>query len=288
MVYNHTAEGNHHGPDAELPRHRQRRLLPPRPRRPQPLRRLHGHRQHARTRVHPRDAAADHGQPAVLGHRDARRRLPLRPGLGAGARAARRRQAGRPSSTSSTRTRSSARSSSSPSRGTWARAATRWATSRSAGPSGTAATATRCAASGAATGGQAAELAYRLTGSSDLYAEGGRLPHASINFVTAHDGFTLADLVSYERKHNEANGEDNRDGDRPQRVAQLRRRGRDRRPGGPGARARQQRNLLATLLLSQGVPMLLGGDEMGRSQGGNNNAYCPGQRDQLVRLGPDR
>ena len=88
------------------------------------------------------------------------------------------------------------------------------------------------------TGGQAAELAYRLTGSSDLYAQGGRLPHASINFVTAHDGFTLADLVSYERKHNEANGEDNRDGDDHNESLQLRRRGPDRRPGRPARRGR--------------------------------------------------
>jgi glycogen operon protein len=124
------------------------------------------------------------------------------------------------------------------------------------------------------TGGQAAELAYRLTGSSDLYAQGGRLPHASINFVTAHDGFTLADLVSYERKHNEANGEDNRDGEDHNESLNFGVEGPTTDPDIREARARQQRNLLATLLLSQGVPMLLGGDEMGRSQGGNNNAYA--------------
>ena len=124
------------------------------------------------------------------------------------------------------------------------------------------------------TGWQAAELAYRLTGSSDLYAEGGRLPHASINFVTAHDGFTLADLVSYERKHNEANGEDNRDGDDHNESLNFGVEGATNDPEVLEQRARQQRNMLATLLLSQGVPMLLGGDEMGRSQGGNNNAYA--------------
>ena len=124
------------------------------------------------------------------------------------------------------------------------------------------------------TGGQAAELAYRLTGSSDLYAQGGRLPHASINFVTAHDGFTLADLVSYERKHNEANGEDNRDGDDHNESMSFGVEGPTDDPEVLEARARQQRNFLATLLLSQGVPMLLAGDELGRSQGGNNNAYA--------------
>jgi isoamylase len=124
------------------------------------------------------------------------------------------------------------------------------------------------------TGGQTAELAYRLTGSSDLYAEGGRLPHASINFVTAHDGFTLADLVSHERKHNEANGEDNRDGEEHNESLNFGVEGPTDDPVISEARARQQRNLLATLLLSQGVPMLLGGDELGRTQGGNNNAYA--------------
>ncbi|HEY7525699.1 MAG TPA: glycogen debranching protein GlgX [Candidatus Limnocylindria bacterium] len=124
------------------------------------------------------------------------------------------------------------------------------------------------------TGGQAAELGYRLTGSSDLYAQGGRLPHASINFVTAHDGFTLADLVSYEGKHNEANGEDNRDGESNNESMNFGVEGPTSDPAVLEARARQQRNLLATLFLSQGVPMLLGGDEMGRTQGGNNNAYA--------------
>ncbi|HKS30450.1 MAG TPA: glycogen debranching protein GlgX [Pyrinomonadaceae bacterium] len=117
-------------------------------------------------------------------------------------------------------------------------------------------------------------LAYRLTGSSDLYERSGRRPYASINFVTAHDGFTLRDLVSYNEKHNEANGEENRDGtddnlsfnygvEGPTEDAQI-----------ESVRARQQRNFLATMLLSQGVPMLQAGDELGRTQGGNNNAYC--------------
>jgi glycogen operon protein len=118
------------------------------------------------------------------------------------------------------------------------------------------------------------EFAYRLTGSSDLYEGTGRRPFASINFVTAHDGFTLDDLVSYNCKHNEANGEENRDGEDDNRSWNSGNEG----PTGDGAilelRARQKRNFLATLLLSQGVPMLLGGDEIGRTQHGNNNAYC--------------
>jgi glycogen operon protein len=123
-------------------------------------------------------------------------------------------------------------------------------------------------------GGVLSELATRLSGSSDLYEQSGRRPYASVNFVTAHDGFTLLDLVSYTEKHNEANGEGNADGENhnlswncgaegptsDRRVMEL--------------RERQRRNLMATLLLSVGVPMISGGDEMGRTQGGNNNAYC--------------
>jgi isoamylase len=119
-----------------------------------------------------------------------------------------------------------------------------------------------------------AELAYRLTGSSDLYSGEGRSPHSSVNFVTAHDGFTLADLVSYNTKHNEANGDDNRDGADDNRSWNCGVEGPTDDPEVLELRRRQERNLLATLLLSQGVPMLLGGDEMGRTQGGNNNGYC--------------
>jgi glycogen operon protein len=122
--------------------------------------------------------------------------------------------------------------------------------------------------------GQVGSLAYRLTGSSDLYARTGRRPSASVNFITAHDGFTLHDLVSYNEKHNDANGEANRDG-HPENLSWN--------CGCEGAtedaailtlRERQKRNFLATLVLSQGVPMLLAGDERGRTQQGNNNAYC--------------
>ncbi len=118
------------------------------------------------------------------------------------------------------------------------------------------------------------ELASRLTGSSDLYQADSRRPSASINFVTAHDGFTLADLVSYNEKHNEANGEGGNDGERHNRSWNCGVEGPTDDPDVLALRGRQQRNLLTTLLLSQGVPMLLGGDELSRSQGGNNNAYC--------------
>ena len=123
-------------------------------------------------------------------------------------------------------------------------------------------------------GGQVAELAYRLSGSSDLYEGGGRRPHASINFVTAHDGFTLHDLVSYSQKHNEANGEDNADGTDDNLSWNCGVEGPTTKPSIVALRERQKLNILATLLLSQGVPMLCGGDEIGRTQRGNNNAYC--------------
>ncbi|AEW96620.1 MULTISPECIES: glycogen debranching protein GlgX [Streptomycetaceae] len=119
-----------------------------------------------------------------------------------------------------------------------------------------------------------ADLGYRLSGSSDLYAWGGRAPYASVNFVTAHDGFTLRDLVSYDHKHNEANGEENRDGTDDNRSWNCGTEGDPAPPEVTALRLRQIRNLLATLLLSAGVPMLVAGDELGRTQGGNNNAYC--------------
>src|SRR5205807_600271 len=122
--------------------------------------------------------------------------------------------------------------------------------------------------------GRIGEVAYRLTGSPELYQDDGRRPYASVNFITSHDGFTLNDLVSYNDKHNEANGEDNRDGsdhniswnhgvEGPTDDVKI-----------SALRERQKRNFLATLLLSQGVPMLCGGDEIGRTQRGNNNAFC--------------
>ena len=118
------------------------------------------------------------------------------------------------------------------------------------------------------------EFAARLTGSSDLYQDDGRKPYASINFVTAHDGFVLRDLVSYNEKHNEANGENNQDGESHNRSWNLGAEGPTDDPEVNAKRSRQQRNFLTTLLVSQGVPMIVGGDELGRTQQGNNNAYC--------------
>jgi glycogen operon protein len=118
------------------------------------------------------------------------------------------------------------------------------------------------------------EFASRFTGSADLYEHSGRRPVASINFVTAHDGFTLRDLVSYNEKHNDANGEDNNDGESHNRSWNSGVEGPTDDPKVLGLRARQQRNFIATLLLSQGVPLLLHGDELGRTQLGNNNTYA--------------
>jgi glycogen operon protein len=122
--------------------------------------------------------------------------------------------------------------------------------------------------------GTLSDFAYRITGSSDLYQHDGRKPYASINFITAHDGFTLCDLVSYNEKHNEANGDSNSDGDDHNNSWNMGAEGPTDDPAINTLRERQLRNFLATLLLSQGVPMISGGDEFSRSQRGNNNAYC--------------
>src|SRR5262245_57384774 len=139
-------------------------------------------------------------------------------------------------------------------------------------------------------GGTVSELATRLSGSNDLYAHSGRQPYASINFVTAHDGFTLADLVSYNDKHNEANLEENRDGENNNLSWNCGLEGPTDDPAINILRSQQVRNVLATLILSQGVPMISHGDELGRSQNGNNNAYC--QDNELTwidwNLTPDR
>lgn len=123
-------------------------------------------------------------------------------------------------------------------------------------------------------GDQVSQLATRLTGSSDLFGKRGKGPHASINFVTCHDGFTLRDLVCYQDKHNEANGEDNRDGSNNNSSRNFGVEGPSQDPLVEERRWRQQKSMLTTLFLSRGIPMLLGGDELGRTQGGNNNAYC--------------
>src|SRR5579872_3945494 len=120
-------------------------------------------------------------------------------------------------------------------------------------------------------GGTLSDFANRLTGSSDLYQHDGRKPYASINFITAHDGFTLQDLVSYNDKHNEANGENNRDGADDNNSWNCGAEGPTDDPGIIALRERQKRNLIATLMFSQGVPMILGGDELSHSKNGNNN-----------------
>jgi glycogen operon protein len=122
--------------------------------------------------------------------------------------------------------------------------------------------------------GRIGDMAYRLTGSPDFYEHHGRRPYASVNFVTAHDGFTLNDLVSYNEKHNELNGDENRDGDNNNQSWNCGVEGPTNEPHVNVLRDRQRRNFLTTLFLSQGVPMLCGGDEWGRTQNGNNNAYC--------------
>jgi isoamylase len=123
-------------------------------------------------------------------------------------------------------------------------------------------------------GGLVSELATRLAGSSDLYEQSGRRPYASVNFVTSHDGFTLQDLVSYNAKHNEPNGDNNADGDSQNNSWNCGVEGTTTNPDVLVLRERQKRNLMATMMLSQGVPMISGGDELSRSQQGNNNAYC--------------
>jgi len=136
-------------------------------------------------------------------------------------------------------------------------------------------------------GGKIGEFARRLTGSSDLYEASGRKPHASINFITAHDGFTLADLVSYDHKHNDANGENNQDGHNNNLSWNCGVEGPTTDPEISALRARQRRNFIATLMLSQGVPMLVAGDEIGRTQHGNNNAYCQDNETSWVDWGVD-
>ena len=136
-------------------------------------------------------------------------------------------------------------------------------------------------------GGVVSELATRLAGSSDLYSQSGRRPYASINFVTSHDGFTLNDLVSYNEKHNEANLENNQDGDNNNLSWNCGVEGPHDDPAILALREQQKRNFLATLFLSQGVPMLCGGDEFSRTQQGNNNAYCQDNATELDGLGLD-
>ena len=273
VVFNHTCEGDELGPTVCFRGHRQRDLLLA-GRRQAVLPRLHGQRPDdqcgapGRPRPHPR-------RPALLGDGDARRRLPLRSRLGA-----------RPGSSTaaswptppcwsaSPKIRSCATPSSSPKPG-MPQVPIRWARSRSAaGRNGMAAFAMTCAGSGAGMRECWAPSPAGSAGSSDLYAGSGKGPECSINFVTCHDGFTLNDLVSYERKHNEANGEDNRDGADENYSANYGVEGESDDPAVEAVRRRQIKNFLLTLAISRGVPMLLGGDEFRRTQRGNNNAYC--------------
>ena len=216
-------------PDAELQGHRQRGVLPARGGRPLDVPGLHRHRE-LDEHAPPARAAAHHGLAALLGDRDARRRVPLRPRRHAGPRAPRGRPALgvlRPHPAGPGRAR---RSSSSPSPGTWGRGATRSATSRRCGRSGTASSATRCATTGCTQHTTALrDFGYRFTGSSDLYESSSRRPSASVNFVTAHDGFTLADLVSLrpQAQRGQRRGQPRRH--RRQPLVEPRRRGPDRR-----------------------------------------------------------
>ena len=298
VVFNHTAEAGPPGPDAVPPRPRQPRLLPARSRRPQPLHRHDRLRQLAQRRPPAcLQLIMDSLRYWVDG--DARRRLPLRPGRRPGPPGRRLRpplgllrpgRAGPGRVAGQAHRRAVGRR---PGRQLRPRAA-----SRRCGASGTAATATPCATSGAASDGLLGEFATRLTGSADLFGGSRRRPTASVNLITVHDGFTLRDLVSYDRKHNEANGEDNRDGTDDNRSWNCGAEGRPTTPQVVDLRQRASRALLATLLLSFGVPLLLGGDEIGRTQRGNNNAYCQDNEitwfdwshvdEDLLRLHPPR
>ncbi|CAM5679103.1 Glycogen debranching enzyme [Streptomyces antimycoticus] len=272
--------GQSSGPHALLPGPGQRLVLPAD--RGPPV--LHGHHRH---RELPADAlaartAADHGLAALLGDRDACGRLPLRSGGDAGPAVP---------------------------RGGPAVVVLRSGPAGSGGESGEADRRTLGRRRGRLSGRQLpplwtewngkfrdtvrdlwrgeprtlAEFASRLTGSSDLYQGDGRRPLASVNFVTCHDGFTLRDLVSYDEKHNEANGESNQDGESYNRSWNCGVEGETDDPAVRTLRERQMRNFVATLMLSQGVPMLSHGDEFGRTQGGNNNAYCQDNEVSWVR-----
>ena len=286
VVYNHTAEGGPDGPSYsfrgldDVGFYKRsgtvgRRLLG-----------RHRLRQHRR-RHQPRRAAADHGLAALLGDRDARRRVPLRPRLGAGAHRARRRHARRVPHHDQ------------PGPGAAARQAHRRAVgrvdgrlpgrarSRRRGWSGTTATATRCGTSGAARA-RSATWPRGWPGPSDLYADDGRSPYTSVNFVTAHDGFTLRDLVSYDAKHNEANGEGNRDGTNDNRSWNHGVEGETDDAEIVALRHRQAANLMATLLPLVG---LTDADRRRRARphpGRQQQRLLPGQRDLVGRLATRR
>ena len=261
VVYNHTAEGNHLGPTPGDEGDRQRLLLHALARGPPLLHGLHRLRQRAQ-HVAPAGPPAHHGQPPLLGHGDARRRLPVRPGQHPGPRAPRDRPAGHvlrhhPPGPDDLAGQADRRA--------LGRRPRRLSGRQLPGPLDRVerqVSRHRPRASGRAKGGIVNEFATRFSGSSDLYQDDGRKPYASINFVTCHDGFTLQDLVSYNEKHNEANGEDNRDGADDNRSWNCGVEGPTDDPAINALRERQKRNLMATLLLSQGVPMICAGDEL--------------------------
>ena len=275
VVFNHTAEGNEGGPDAEPAGLRQLRCITGSSRTTSPVTRTSPAAATRSGSTTPDVRVAGARLPALLGHGDARGRLPLRPRAGRGSRQQRLQRRAR---------RSSRRCASDPALAyvkfiaePWdvGPAATSSATSRRDGRSGTTVTATPCARSGAATAGCSARSPSAIAGSSDLFRQHGRKPTASVNFVAAHDGFTLADSVVLQRTSQRGQPRGRRRRPRAQPELELRR----RRPDGRSGRAsrcasRQVANLLATLFLSQGVPMLLAGDEFGQTQRGNNNAYC--------------
>ena len=272
VVYNHTAEGNHLGPTISFKGIDNRsyyRLVDDNPRFYMDYT---GTGQHTQ-RHQPARPPAHHGFPALLGAGNARGRFPLRPRLDFGTRSARREHVLgvlRCDSPGPGAEHGQAH------RGAVGRG--RWRLSGGQLPgalgewNGKYRDAIRRYWKGDE--GLIGELAYRLTGSPDLYQHGGKQPYASINFITAHDGFTLNDLVSYNDKHNDANGENNKDGDNNNASWNCGAEGVTDDEEVNTLRRRQRRNFLATMFLSQGVPMICGGDEYGRTQDGNNNAYC--------------
>ena len=273
VVFNHTAEGDHTGPTLSLPRDRQPDLLHPRRGR-LAIRRLYRLREYPERK--PADRPPDdRGQPALLGRGDARRRLPVRPRVDPGPRplgAVRCRT--RRSSGTSSRTRRWPARSSSPRRGTPPGSTRSEASSATPGRSGTAASATTFATSSAASRGRCGAWRTGWSGAPRVYGHKEREAEQSVNFVTCHDGFTLNDLVSYNDKHNEANGENNRDGADDNRSWNCGVEGPTEDPEVERLRNRQVKNGLTLTLMSLGVPMILMGDEVRRTQQGNNNAYC--------------
>ena len=284
VVYNHTAEGNHLGPMLSFKGIDNAAYYRLDGRQPPVLHGLHRHRQHAEHAA-PARAAADHGQPALLGAGDARRRVPLRPRVGARARAARRRS---PVGLLRSDPAGSGRQPGEADRRAVGRRRGRLPGRQlSAAVVGVERQVSRlaCATSGAAPTRRWRSSATASPAARTSTRGPARRPYASINFITAHDGFTLRDLVSYNEKHNEANGEDNRDGESHNRSWNCGVEGPTDDPEVIALRARQQRNFLATLLLSQGVPMLLRRRRDRADAARQQQRLLPGQRDLVVRLG---